>query len=257
MLFRSDRSDSESARAIFQSVLKNEGETATAHSGLALSYLVDFLMGWIEDDPRAAIQCAVDEAEAAMELDPLDSEAHAVFGMTEIWQRNYVLALHHLDQAIELNPSHADALAGRGLALVFCGRAHEAISQFEEALRYNPMAPAWYLWGLAISCYNDGQYRNAIGILQRIPRLNRFHRRLLAASFAQLNDQGAASRERDLAMQETPGYTIDHSRQSQPYQNPKDLAPFIEGLAKAGFPDAGSDLSKRASGDRRPKSNER
>ena len=68
----------------------------------------------------------------------MDSEAHAVFGITALWHRKHILAIHHLDRAILLNPNHADALAGRGLALVFRGQALNAFDQLQEALMHNP-----------------------------------------------------------------------------------------------------------------------
>jgi tetratricopeptide (TPR) repeat protein len=144
--------------------------------------------------------------------------------------------MHHLNRAIGLNPNDADVIAGRALALIFRGKPLAAFAAFEKALDANPFAPSWYFWGLAISCYNSRQYRNAIEALQRIAGLNRFHHRLLAASYAQLGDTDKAAEARDRVMAEVPAYSVEDTRDSQPYEHPADVDPFIEGLVAAGFP---------------------
>ncbi|MEK9627152.1 MAG: adenylate/guanylate cyclase domain-containing protein [Gammaproteobacteria bacterium] len=226
--------DMTNARAILDQLVTVHADHAGTHCAIGLSHVVDILMGWADDIARS-IALASEHAALAIELDPLDSECHAVFGITAIWRRHHSQALNHLNQAIALNPSHADARAGRGLAMIFLGEPAAAFEQIQEALRYNPVAPAWYHWALAISCYNSGQYRNALDAIGKITRLNRFHRRLLAASHAQLGDIEAAHEEQERVMREVPGYRIDDTRRSHPYQDVRDLQPFLEGLRRAGF----------------------
>jgi hypothetical protein len=38
-------------------------------------------------------------------------------------------------------------------------------------------------------------------------------------------------------MAEVPGYTVNDSRRFQPYQDPRNIEPFINGLLLAGFVD--------------------
>ena len=142
----------------------------------------------------------------------------------------------HLDRAVELNPNDTDVVAARALGLIFQGRPIAAFTALENVLDANPFAPDWYFWALAISCYNSGQYRNAVETLLRIASPNRFHRRLLAASYAQLGEIDKAVSQRDRVMIEVPSYTVEDSRNSQPYEHSADVDRFIEGLLKAQFP---------------------
>ena len=192
-------------------------------------------MGWASH-PSETLNQAAYSARLALELDPADSGAHAAFGVTQIWQRDHGRAMNHLNHAVELNPNDADVTAARALGLIFQGKPLAAFAALENALEANPFAPAWYFWGLAISCYNSGQYRNAIDTLQCITVLNRFHRRLLAASYAQLGNTAKAIQERDQVMAEVPAYSVEDTRDSQPYEHPAHVDPFIEGLVAAGFP---------------------
>jgi hypothetical protein len=90
---------------------------------------------------------------------------------------------------------------------------------------------------LAIAHYNTDGYVDAVQALLRIDNPNRFHRRVLAASYAQLGDMGRATAERDAVMAEVPGYTVSDSRAFQPYQDSLGIEPFIAGLLLAGFGD--------------------
>ena len=223
------------ARDLFEKLCETHFTFAFAYSGLALSHLVQFLMGWASH-PSETLKQAAHAAQVALELDPSDSTAHAVFGVTQIWQRNHDRAMNHLNRAVELNPNDADVIAARALGLIFRGKPLSACVELESALEANPFAPAWYFWCLAISCYNSRQYRNTIDALQCIAVLNRFHRRLLAASYAQLGHTSKAAHERDQVMAEVPAYSVKDTRDSQPYEHLADLNPFIEGLVAAGFP---------------------
>lgn len=230
--------DIDQAKSLFEKLCKTHPAFASAYSGLALSHLAQFLMGWASH-PSETLNQAAHAARLALELDPADSGAHAAFGVTQIWHREHDRAMNHLDQAVLLNPNDSDVSAARALGLIFRGKPLAAFTALESALEANPFAPAWYFWGLAISFYNSGQYRNAIDALQCIPVLNRFHRRLLAASYAQLGDTAKAIQERDQVMAEVPAYSVEDSRESQPYEHPADVDPFIEGLVAAGFPAPG------------------
>mgnify|MGYP001159874073 FL=1 len=227
--------DIDEAKALFENLCETHFNFAFAYTGLALSHLAQFLMGWASH-PSETLNQAAHAARLALELDPADSGAHAAFGVTQIWQRDHGRAMNHLNHAVELNPNDADVTAARALGLIFQGKPLAAFAALENALEANPFAPAWYFWGLAISCYNSGQYRNAIDALQCITVLNRFHRRLLAASYAQLGNTAKAIQERDQVMAEVPAYSVEDTRDSQPYEHPAHVDPFIEGLVAAGFP---------------------
>jgi hypothetical protein len=123
-----------------------------------------------------------------------------------------------------------------GLALIFTGDPVASIRQIGLAFERNPFPPSWYRWALAIAQYNSARYHEAVQTLQAIPNLNRFHRRVLSASYGRLGDLDNARTQREIVMAETPGYTAADSRLHQPYENPAHIQPFIDGLVLAGFP---------------------
>ncbi|MED5408128.1 MAG: hypothetical protein VYD25_10305, partial [Pseudomonadota bacterium] len=57
----------------------------------------------------------------------------------------------------------------------------------------------------------------------------------LAAAYARVGDLENAKAERDIVISEVPNYRVGDSLNQQPYQNPDDIQPFIEGLLLAGF----------------------
>ena len=96
-------------------------------------------------------------AQQSLELDYTDSLAHAVYGITGLWRGQHIEAVSHLEQALELNPNHADAFAGMGLALIFTGDPVASIRQIGLAFERNPFPPSWYRWALAIAQYNSAR----------------------------------------------------------------------------------------------------
>ena len=227
--------DTEMARTLFHKVIGIDPQFAPALSGLALTHLTDLLMSW-SPEPDTCVPRATQYAQQSLELDYTDSLAHAVYGITGLWRGQHIEAVSHLEQALELNPNHADAFAGMGLALIFTGDPVASIRQIGLAFERNPFPPSWYRWALAIAQYNSARYHEAVQTLQAMPDLNRFHRRVLSASYARLGDLDSARTQREIVMAETPGYTAADSRLHQPYANPAHIQPFIDGLVLAGFP---------------------
>jgi len=80
---------------------------------------------------------------------------------------------------------------------------------------------------------NIEHHRTALWL--KISQPNRFQRRWLAGAYARTGDFENAKIQRDIVMSEVPNYRVSDSFNQQPYQNPKDIQPFIDGLLLAGF----------------------
>jgi tetratricopeptide (TPR) repeat protein len=70
-------------------------------------------------------------------------------------------ALAEYDRAIGVNPKYAEALAGRGIALVLKGRAGEAMSDFDRALEVDPRNGVAFA-GRALAMLASGQAERAV-----------------------------------------------------------------------------------------------
>jgi tetratricopeptide (TPR) repeat protein len=76
-------------------------------------------------------------------------------------KRNYSKALDHYDQAIEIDPTYADAWNNKGIALHNLRKFKEAIDCCDMALKINPSyADAWNNKGVSLG--KLGKYKEAI-----------------------------------------------------------------------------------------------
>lgn len=148
------------------------------------------------------------------------------------------LALGPIDRALEINPSDADSYANRGNALVWAGRAAEALPWLEGALRFDHAAFRAPL-SLGIAYYFLGRDREAVERLDRALVLNPgrntqlMGRPVLAAAYAQLNRPQEAVREREAVLRLSP--FLDAERFAGQFGTQEARDHMLEGLRKAGF----------------------
>ncbi len=83
---------------------------------------------------------AVDDYTRALEL-ALDAEIYQHRGWAHFFADAWKLALRDFSAAILLDPTSADAFAGRGLAQVMLGHYREAVMDAETSIRRDPRTP--------------------------------------------------------------------------------------------------------------------
>jgi tetratricopeptide (TPR) repeat protein len=84
-----------------------------------------------------------------------------VEGNEHLDKHNYSMALHHYDQAIEIDPNYADAWNNKGIALHNLRKFKEAIDCCDMAIKINPnYADAWNNKGVSLG--KLGKYKEAI-----------------------------------------------------------------------------------------------
>ena len=90
-------------------------------------------------------------------------ELLTVVGAEYIANNNSEQAITIFDKIIQLNPYHADAWVGKGVALSINSKYDEAIKAYDEAIRLNPHdAAAWGNKGVTLD--NQGKYDEAIKV---------------------------------------------------------------------------------------------
>lgn len=86
---------------------------------------------------------SLDQAEQlylrALAVNPDDADAFNNLGCLYLDQKGYAAALGQLQQALLLAPNRPDILVNHGLCLYRSGRVHEAIAQYDLALRHDPL----------------------------------------------------------------------------------------------------------------------
>nr|WP_255616835.1 tetratricopeptide repeat protein [Aurantimonas sp. VKM B-3413] len=131
------------ARRLFEMAVAADPDLARAHAGLSHALLQAALYGSSEERPTL-LAAALDAAERAAFLDDRDSHGLTMLGRVFCLLGRYADSIAVLEEAIALNPSHAQARFALAFTFVWCGRAEEAIALLDRAVELSPRDPQ--LW---------------------------------------------------------------------------------------------------------------
>jgi adenylate cyclase len=131
------------AKELFDSAPRLEPDNIDAMLGKARCIYRGVVFGWstsvVEDKMTAT--SLVDQVLAKR---PATADAHIIKG--DILNGNPETALPEYDAALEIDPNSPVAYASKGIALVTAGRAREAFSPVQIALRLSPKDPSASNW---------------------------------------------------------------------------------------------------------------
>lgn len=208
---------------------------AEAHGLLAYNrWLAWTHFGEPEDANRTR---AVDLAQKAVALDPSDAGCRYFLGTILAYEKRWQESDAEFNQALALNPNHADTWAALSDMSVLSGRVSTGMEQIEKALRLNPYPPVWYFCHLGQAQYASRDYESAMATL-RIEEVYRTNsRKFLAASLAQVGRLEEARREAEMFLVTHPHFTIGHWAASQPLRDAATRDHFLDGFRRAGLPE--------------------
>ena len=140
---------------------------------------------------------------------------------------------------IVLDPNFAQGHAATGLALMYAGRAAEALEPIATAMRLDPHYSPIVLHFLAQANYSLGEYETAAQLLvRRIARTpgTDSSRMLLASCYGHLGRAEDARITWAGLLKVNPDFSLEQRARVLPYKDPADFQRIAEGLAKAGLP---------------------
>jgi TolB-like protein len=161
------------ANDLFDSALRLDSDNIDAMLGKAFCIASGVINGWspsVVEDKKTAIKL-IDRVLAKR---PATASAHIAKGNI-LQHGNPEGALPEYDAALEIDPNSAGAHASRGMALVTAGRAREAFSPVQIALRLSPKDPSAGTWRFFL-CHahvHVYQYNEAIAECRRSINLNK------------------------------------------------------------------------------------
>jgi len=233
--YENTRSANREARRMFQKAIELDPGYASAYLALAWTYWADSQFGWTEFSNQA-MQKAHDLAQHALSLEESSASVHNMLGSVYLSRAQYDLAVGEFQKAIELNPNDARSYGMLGGAMLYQGRADEAIRLMEIGRRFDPnMGPGDYM-ELGLAYYLKEKYDDAIRSLQlglsRHPDWAGIYI-ALAAAYAQSGRSEEATRAAEKVLRLHPFFEIDSY--GDIFRNPADRTAIIEGLRKAGL----------------------
>ena len=230
------------AKDLFDGALSLDPENIDAMLGKAWCIASDVLNGW-STSVMGDKTIATNLVDQVLVKRAASANAHITKGNILIYG-NPEDALSEYDAALEIDPNSPIAYASKGIALVTAGRAREAFSPVQIALRLSPKDPAAGIWHFFL-CHahvHVHQYNEAIEECRRSINLNK----LFSMPYADLVSACGATGQLELAQQMLaelnairPDFTVQWSRQmgyarSSNSQFRREYDDILDGLRKAG-----------------------
>ena len=184
-VLRLTKADNRQARLLAEKAIKIDPVNCSAHAQLALIHWIDYMAYWAKYR-GAPLRKAFEFATQAVMLDEADSRARWLLGQMHLYRREYGEARMHIEKALELNPNDTEARAVYGIFLTSIGEPLEAIAQFEIAKRHNPFDFNWVPWVRGIAYFTAHRYDDAIATLRQVHNPINEVRGWLAACYARV-----------------------------------------------------------------------
>jgi TolB-like protein/class 3 adenylate cyclase/tetratricopeptide (TPR) repeat protein len=226
------------ARALYQGAIEIDPNFAAPHAGLGLAAVLDYINDWAAD-PTQALDEAERWARRALELNDQEPLSHMALGNVLLWRRDHERALAEFGRMIALDPNFAQGHTAAGMALVYSGRAAEALEPIATAMRLDPHYAPIVLHFLAQANFSLGAYDTAARLLlERIARNpgTDASRMLLASCYGHLGRAEDARITWAGLLKVNPDFSLEQRARVLPYKDPADFQRIAEGLAKAGLP---------------------
>ena len=241
------KQDYRQAQQYLERAIELDPGLAQAYHHLSLVRYFSWLEHWDDDRDQAFVE-AFDAAKRAVMLDDTDSMAQAHLGTLYLFRREFEVARPLFEKAIQLNPNDSRALSLYGLYLTAIGHPDQAIEQFEEAARLNPLAPRWFNRLRGMAYFTARRYDDAISALRAVEVPLNEVRGWLAASYAQAGRLAEARamlkeflRVAEQDMAQSPGHQPNawetYWRGILAYKKQGDFDHLFDGLRKAGLPE--------------------
>ncbi|RWF41205.1 MAG: adenylate cyclase [Mesorhizobium sp.] len=138
--YRFTRDDHQLAQGHFERALELEPGFSLPYAVLA--YVCLSAVTWhFTADVGQTLGAGIAQAEKALALDAGDAFSHVVLGRLLTFVGDRPRAAHHLSMAIDLSPSFAQAYFGMAQLHFWSGRPREALHHIGQAVRLNPRDP--------------------------------------------------------------------------------------------------------------------
>jgi TolB-like protein/DNA-binding SARP family transcriptional activator len=146
------------AREDLQRAVELDPEYAPAWLYLGWVEAIAIVFKWSDDLDVSDLDDAIGKVEMAIELDPMLATAYQALGLLRAYDGDAQGALEAAKRSVELGPGDADNL-------LFLGRAHASVGEFDQAIALtrhaialNPSRPSYYDYYLSRSLWGRDEF---------------------------------------------------------------------------------------------------
>ena len=230
-------SDNQQARALFAKALEIDPKFARAYAALAMTYAMDYRY---QGSPAASapLERARSLALTAEGIDPGIPEVHWALGFVQAQGRHHEQALQHLQKAIELNRSYADAYAFMGGIQTYLGQPAKSIALLRTAQHLNPDGGQLYFLLLGRAYLFEHDVEQALLNLRQAHVRNPENletRLFLAAALVARGELDEAQWEAEQIRTLEPGFSVASWLATYPLRSAPHQQELARLLARAGL----------------------
>jgi adenylate cyclase len=232
---RSVREDNLEAQGLLDRAIALDPNYAHAHAWKACVLGQAWIYGWCADCDATFRQVS-NELDIAQSLDDNDSDVHRILAALNLTRNDHDKADYHQERGLALNPNNDLIVVQQGELLTWLGRPEEGIDWIKKAMRLNPYHPERFWNHLGRGYYCAERFAEAAEAFARITRPDQTHHAFLAATFAQMGNDVAASAHAERVLKLDPGFSVAAHLATQHYKQEADRQRHEAGLLKAGLP---------------------
>lgn len=126
------------ARELYNHALSRDPDFASAHAGLASTYMVESTIGMPVPE---ALAMAESEAHRALQLDPEQEAGHAVLGQVSAVRGDFCKAEESFRKALDLYENPLTTMFHGTMVLQSAGYLRQNLREIQEAFRFAPFMP--------------------------------------------------------------------------------------------------------------------
>lgn len=244
--FRNSASDNAESLRLLRRAIAIDPLYSTAYAMAARCYQFQWMFRWVGIDDPNLVE-GVRLARLAVETGPDDSEALWMSGLVILFLGGEAATGAGLiARSLDLNPSSAHAWIARSLAHAFLGDGATALDAFEQGQRLNPLDSLHHFnWFAATWAeFAAGRWTAATAAADRALAQNARYLPALRMKVVTSGLAGPAAVAHEAVrrlLAADPGATVAALRafMARPLaENPAALATYVEGLRRAGLPEA-------------------
>ena len=233
---RSTPEDNAKAVQRIERAIELDPKYAHAHAWKACILGQQWGYGWSEDMDATWIK-VTEELGNALALDDNDSDVHRILAAVNLTQNDFEKATYHQQRALSLNPNDDLIVVQQGEILTWLGQPEEGIDWIRKAMRLNPYHPDRFWNHLGRAYFVARRYAEAVEALKRITAPDHYHLAFLAACYAQMGNEAAASERIREVLKRRPTFRVNkHYLPTLHYKREGDLAHHRDSVLKAGLP---------------------
>jgi adenylate cyclase len=227
------------ARRLLEQSMAIDPNYARAAAMLSWTHLHSYLQP-LDGDYLSppALDRALELAQTSVHLDPRLPQARSQLGYVLLWKRQHDAAMAEFERAFALNPNLIDFRFAT--ALIYAGEPARAVEVLEAIIRLDPFPLSPTFGQMGFANYTRKRYWDAVHwcreCISRQPSQQWPHV-TLACAYAQSGQPEEARAAAAQVLRINPDFTIESSKRTRVYKDPKDLEHYIDGMRKAGLPE--------------------